>query len=245
VIASFNFPESHLLAEIYGQALEGAGFEVRHEAGLGPRELVLPAIRQGFVDVVPEYIGAALQAVRPEAAVAPGDPRAVRSALREALAPWSLDVLEPAPAANQNGFVLTAAMAGRDGLRTISDLLELAPSLTLGGFLPFSGELRTARALEEGVIDVAVLFTTDGVLAEESLVLLEDDRGLQPAENVAPLVRADGPAGSPAVASRLDEVSARLTTADLRFLNWRITVAGGDPAAEARGWLIRRGLIPR
>ena len=269
VVASFNFPESDLLAEIYAQALEVAGFQVHRELGLGPRELVLPAIRQGFVDLVPEYIGAALEAVEPGPALVSTDPVVVHSALRTAVQPWSLDVLEPAPAANQNTLAVTAAAAQGRNLRTISDLRPVAGSLTLGGppecpqrrqcllglesvyglrfgaFLPVSGEQRIARALEEGVIDVGVLFTTDGVLAGDDLVVLDDDRSLQPPENVAPLVRADLVARSPGVVPRLDEVSAQLTTGELRFLNWRITVGGGEPAEEARGWLIRRGLIPR
>jgi osmoprotectant transport system substrate-binding protein len=92
-----------------------------------------------------------------------------------------------------------------------------------------------------------VLFTTDGALAGDDLVLLDDDRGLQPAENLVPLVRSeilDGPGGQ-AVATVLDEVSQRLTTANLRFLNWRVSVAGNDPGAEARGWLLRQGLVER
>ena len=89
--------------------------------------------------------------------------------------------------------------------------------------------------------------TAHGALAEGELVLLEDDRGLQPAENVVPVVRAEvleSPLGRQ-VSEALDDVSARLTTTDLRFLNWRVDVAGNATADEARGWLIRHGLVDR
>jgi osmoprotectant transport system substrate-binding protein len=103
------------------------------------------------------------------------------------------------------------------------------------------------QALEDYVIDLGVLFTTDGALAGDDLVLLDDDRGLQPAENLVPMVRSDilEAADGTRVAAALDEVSQRLTTASLRFLNWRVSVAGNDPASEARAWLIRQGLVDR
>jgi osmoprotectant transport system substrate-binding protein len=102
-----------------------------------------------------------------------------------------------------------------------------------------------ARALEDGVVDVGVLFTTDGTIAAGDVVVLDDDAALQPAENVVPLVRTAIAARDPRIRRALDEVSRHLDTASLRFLNWRVAVAGGEPAAEARGWLVRRGLIHR
>src|SRR5512145_559767 len=85
VVASFSFPESDLLAEIYAQALEGVGVPVRREVDVGPRELVQPALRQGLVDLVPEYLGTALSSVSPDSTVDVGDPVAVRAALNDAL----------------------------------------------------------------------------------------------------------------------------------------------------------------
>jgi osmoprotectant transport system substrate-binding protein len=270
-VASFNFAESRLLAEIYAQALEHEGVEVRRELDLGPRELVMPAMRQGLVDIVPEYLGTALTAAEPTAAVDPSDPDAVHRALAAAVAPWDLEVLQHAAAQNQNGLVVTRSTATRLGLRTTSDLAAVAPTLRLGGppecperayclqglgevygltfqdFVPLDGQALVRRGLVDEVIDVGVLFTTDGAVAGSGLVLLDDDRTLQPAENVVPLARSeilDGPRGD-VVAATLDEISARLTTANLQFLNWRVTVAGNTPAAEARGWLIRQGLVDR
>jgi osmoprotectant transport system substrate-binding protein len=270
-VASFNFPESGLVAEIYAQALEDEGILVRRELDLGPRELVLPALRQGRVDIVPEYLGTALTAAAPAVAVDRSDPDAVSRALAEAIEPWDLRVLSYADAQNQNGLVVTRATAERLALRTTSDLGRVARRLTLGGppecpsrrycleglaqvyglrfatFVPLAGQSYVRQALVDYVIDVGVLFTTDGILAGDDLVLLDDDRGLQPAENLIPMVRSDilEAADGRRVTAALDEVSQRLTTATLRFLNWRVSVAGNDPASEARGWLIRQGLVDR
>jgi osmoprotectant transport system substrate-binding protein len=270
-VASFNFPESRLVAEIYAQALEDEGIPVRRELDLGPRELVLPALRQGRVDIVPEYLGSALTAAAPAVTVDRSDPDAVSRALAGAIEPWGLRLLSYADAQNQNGLVVTRATAERLALRTTSDLGQVARRLTLGGppecpsrryclegladvyglrfaaFVPLAGPSYVRQALEDYVIDVGVLFTTDGILAGDGLVLLEDDRDLQPAENLIPVVRSDvlDAADGQKVAAALDEVSQRLTTANLRFLNWRVSVAGNDVVSEARGWLIRQGLVDR
>lgn len=269
VVASFNFPESELLAQIYGQALQHAGVGVRLDLDLGPRELVLPAVHQGLVDVVPEYLGSALAALVPGARLQGATPGDESRALADALRPWHVVVLPAAPAQDQNGLAVTRQEADRDGLGTLSSLAPVAGRLTLGGpsecptrpfclaglqtlyrlrfarFLAFDAEGQRVAALQQGVVDVAVLFTTDGELATGRFRLLVDDRHLQPAENIAPLVsqRAIDTYGDRMTAT-LDAVSAKLTAADLVFLNWRVGVAGKPVAAEARGWLQRHGLVP-
>ncbi|HET9443652.1 MAG TPA: ABC transporter substrate-binding protein, partial [Acidimicrobiales bacterium] len=271
VVASFNFPESVLVAEIYAGALEAAGVPVHRQLELGPRELVQPALLQGLVDVVPEYLGTALASLVAEPGVDPADAGAVRRRLAEAVAAWDLRVLDPAPAQNQNGLAVTRATAERHGLRTLSDLsqatsaapgglalsgppecptrafclpgLERVYGLRFARFVPFDSEHQRVTALREAVVDVAVMFTTDGELAGGDLVLLEDDRHLQPVENVVPLVSASAlERHGPALSGALSAVSARLTAGALSFLNWRVAVAGRDPEAEARGWLARQGL---
>lgn len=268
VVASFNFGESALLAEIYAQALERAGIPVRRELDLGPRELVRPAAQQGLVDVVPEYVGTALLGVDPAAgAAAYGSPDVAAAALRAAADRWQLDVLTPSAAEDRNGFAVTPATARRFGLRTLSDLAPVASRLVLGGatecpqrplclpglervyglhfreFVAFDDEGQRATALEQGVIDVVVTFTTDPRLADGGLVLLRDDRHLQPVESVVPIVSDSAVQryGARLVAA-LDAVSARLDTPALRFLNWRLTRGGKDRAAEAKAWRERHGL---
>lgn len=270
VVASFNFPESELLAAIYGLAIRHAGIPVQLQLDLGPRELVQPALEQGLVDVVPEYLGTALTSLQPHAGVPMSDPAPVRAALARALARWNVQVMTPAAAQDQNGIVVTDATARRLGLSTVSDLRRAAGGLTLGGspecpdrpyclpglrrvyglrfagFLPFGTERQRVAALEEGVVDVAVLDTTDGNLATGDLVLLSDDRHLQPVENVVPVItgRAIARYGK-RLADAVNAVSAQLTTRALLFLGWRVEVAGNGIQAEARAWLERHGILPR
>jgi osmoprotectant transport system substrate-binding protein len=268
VVASFDFAEGRLLAEIYAQALEDEGIEVRRELDLGPRELVLPALRQGLIDVVPEYAGSALEATSPGRVLDRSDLASVTVALQAAVRPWGVSVLPPAAASSQNVIAVSAELAEERALTAVSDLTGLAPSLTIGGppecarrplclpglarvyglrferFVPLAGEELVRRALEDGVVDVGVLFSTDAALAGSELTVLDDDRELQRPDNVLPLVREDA-LGRPQVRTALDEVSVALTTTSLRFLNWRVAHSGAGGAAEARGWLVRQGLVDR
>src|SRR6516225_7407210 len=116
VVASFNFPESELLAAIYGLAIRHAGIPVQFQLDLGPRELVQPALEQDLVDVVPEYLGTALTSLHPQAGVAMSDPAAMRTALARALARWHVQVMIPAAAQDQNGLAVTDTTAARLGL---------------------------------------------------------------------------------------------------------------------------------
>ena len=270
VVASFNFPESELLAEIYAQALRHAGVPVRLQSDLGTREMVLPALREGLVDVVPEYLGTSLEAVDPQAAVDRTDDAQVLAALRTALARLHLHVLAPAAASDQNALVITRSASQHWHVRTVSQLAALrrplrlaAPSecpvrpyclpglrrvygLRFARVLPVDDATQRITALTEGMVDVALAFTTDGRLASTGLVLLADDRALQPTERIVPVVsdRALHRYG-PQISATLAAVSAHLDSPGLRFLNWRVEVAGKAPASEAAAWLRRHGLLAR
>ena len=265
-IASFDFDESEVTAELYAGALRAAGFEVRHVRRVGAREVVLPALERGLIDVVPEYAGSALEFLGGHATA---DQGATHEALRLALGPRSIEPLAAASAQSRNGLVVTSQTATDHALRTISDLRGLAPELTLGGppecpqrdlclpglaatyglefesFLPLdAGGPITAEAVQRGTVDVGVLFTSDGGLAEHDLVLLEDDRRLQPAENLTPLVRRDAVArfGTEMV-EVIDAVSAALSTDALRDLNASVR-SGVSPSRAAAVWLAEFGLGP-
>ena len=270
VVASFNFPESELLAAIYALALLQAGIPARLQLGLGPRELVQPALAQGLVDVVPEYLGTALASLEPAAGVAMSDPAEVRRELARAMARWPVQVLQPAAAQDQDGLAVTRATAARLRLTTISDLGPFAPQMVLGGapecpqrpsclpglrrvyglqfagFVPLDTERERIQALGHGVADVVVTGTAGGYLTSGDLVLLADDRQLQPAGNIVPVVHAGAAARYGArLSGALDAVSAKLTTSDLIYLNRQITVAGHNVLAEARAWLQHQGILPQ
>jgi len=215
---------------------------------------------------VPEYAGSALEFLGGHATA---DQRATHEALRLALGPRGIEPLTGASAQSRNGLVVTSQTATDHALRTISDLRALAPDLALGGppecperdlclpgfravygldfesFLALdSGGPITAEAVQRGTVDVGVLFTSDGSLADRDLVLLEDDRRLQPTENLTPLVRRDAVARfGPEMIEVLDAVSAALSTDDLRRLNASVR-SGVSPSRAAQIWLAEHGLAP-
>jgi osmoprotectant transport system substrate-binding protein len=268
VVAAFDFPESHLLVEIYGQALEGAGMPVHRELGLGTREFVQPALQRGLVDLVPEYGGSALTFVTLGAVAPTADHERTHAALVEAMAARGITALEPAPAQDRNGVAVAGVTAAKLGLRTISDLAPHASKMTFGGppecgerplclpglervyglrfaeFLPLdAGGPLTLQALRSDAVDAAIVFTSDGVAERDGLVILEDDRQLQPAENVTPVVRTEVLRRyGPAMSEILNRVSAALTTDELRAMNAEVAVDGRTPAAVASEWLHREGL---
>jgi osmoprotectant transport system substrate-binding protein len=263
-VTSFDFLESEILAELYGQALRQSGYPVEVVPRLGPREIVEPALEQGRVDLVPSYLGSGLNFLREQTRVATADPGPTHALLKEALAARGLRALDYAPAQDRNGFVVTGEMARRHELERISDLRPIARQLTFGGppecpgrplclkglqdvyglefkhFESMASRSTTAGALETGEIDVGMLETTDANLLNHDFVQLEDDRRLQPAENVVPIVRNQILAAyGPALAGLLDAVSAQLKTVDLIHMNQRVQLQEVKPATAAAQWLLQ------
>lgn len=266
-VASFDFPESEILGELYGQALRQHGFPVELVVQLGAREVVAPALEQGKVDMVPEYLGSALNFLNDRDRVATADAGLTHARLEQAFAPRGVSVLAFAPAQDRNGFVVTGDLARRNGLEEISDLAPMAGRLAFGGppecpqrplclkglqdlyglrfarFEAMPSRAVTAAALDSGEIDVGMIETTDPNLIEADLVQLADDRNLQPADNVVPVVRREVlDAYGPPMVTLLNAVSAKLTTAELTKLNRQ--VAEGRPAADAvAAWLRAHTII--
>ncbi len=268
VVGSFDFPESVMLAYLYADALAGRGYPVRVLPGLGTRELVDPALMAGLLQLVPEYTGSALDFVSLGRVRATASAAATARALAMAIAGRGLIVGRPAAAQDGNAIVVTATTAARYRLRTISDLVPVANRLVFGGppecgerayclpglrltyglrfrkFVPLdAGGPLTRQALAAGEIDVALLFTTDPVIKTQHLVVLADDRGLQPAENVIPVLRRAivGRYGVGVLAA-LDAVSARLSTAGLAALDADVELGNGEPRTVADRWLRAEGL---
>jgi osmoprotectant transport system substrate-binding protein len=266
-LASFDFPESELLAQLYGQALVKHGFPVEQVVQLGAREVVAPALEQGKVDMVPEYLGSALNFLNDSNRLATADPGLTHARLEQAFAPRGVSVLAYAPAQDRNGFVVTGDMARRRGLKKLSDLAPMARQLSFGGppecaqralclkgledvyklrfkrFEAMPSRSVTAAALQTGEIDVGMIDTTDPNLAKSDLIQLADDKRLQPADNVVPVVRREiVDAYGPPLVRLLNAVSAQLTTPELAKLNLQVT--DGQPAADAAaGWLRAHTII--
>lgn len=264
-IASFDFAESQLLAEMYAQVVEAAGLPVERVGAVGPREIIAPALELDRIDLVPEYLGTALQFAG--GAEPNSDTASARAELNDALRPRGLIALEASPAEDKNVIVVTTATADEQGLETISDLVPIGPDQRFGGppecpdrplclagletvysirfaeFVPQRSLTLTAEALRRGEIEVGLMFSTASQLEADDLVELVDDKTLQPAENVVPVVRTEAlERWGPNLADSLNVLSARLTTSDVRALNLR--VANGEAIEDvARDWLMANTVL--
>jgi osmoprotectant transport system substrate-binding protein len=267
-VGSFNFPESVLLAHIYADALAAKGFPVRVLPDLGTRELVDPALMNGLIQLVPEYAGSALGLMSLGHLPATSDAAATHRSLALSAGRRSLVAARPAPAQDNNAIVVTRATAARYHLRSIADLAGVAWRLVFGGppecperayclrglestyglrFKAFAatdtGGPLTVQALVSGQIGAGLLFSTNPSIAAHDLVVLDDNRALQPAENITPLVGQKTVARyGPQLLAVLNDVSARLSTVALRSLNAEL--ASRDPRSVADGWLRAQALIP-
>jgi osmoprotectant transport system substrate-binding protein len=258
-VASFDFAESELLAEIFAQALERQDIKVERRMRLGSRELVQPALESGLVDVVPEYLTSSLEFVTLGHVSTVKVPTARRQ-LEQALSTRGVIPLEPAAAIDRNAIAVRSDMAKDRLLERISDLAPIASDLRFIGppecaerpsclpalrdryglqfksFTPVPPGLPIALQLESEEADVGVAFTTDPLVEQHGLVLLRPDKEDPRADNVVPLVRTAALKQHPAIKNALDSVTKRLTTDELRALNAR--VARGEKVEEvARSWL--------
>ncbi len=257
-VASFNFPESEILGEIYAQAMEAAGYPVARNLNLGARELIYPELLDGDLDLLPEYLGSALVVWFEQDP--PADIDAGFDALSEAFAADGVSVLTPAPAENNQAFVVTADFAADNELTGIGDLADAGP-ITFAGppecedrDTCFQGLVTTygldevtfesiqeaaARlaALDAGDAELILLFSTDAPLAGDAYVVLEDTEGMLPPENITPVVRDEVlDLYGDDLADLLEQVTAAITTDALQQMN--ADASEGLSAAEiAEAWL--------
>lgn len=264
VIGSTNFTEQLILAEMYDALLADRGVETETRLNLGEREVVVPALENGEIDLLPEYIGA-LSAFLGRDAEEPGqDTDAVYDELTRLL-PDGIVALEPSPAQDRDALAVTQEFADRYDLQTVSDLANVDEPLVLGappeaetrfnglpgleqvyGLTPElevldAGGPLTFEALQSGQVNVGRVFTTQGQIEELGLVVLEDDQDLIPAENIVPVIRED--ALTTEIGDVLNELSATLTEEDLISLNKRVDLDNEDPEVVAEDYLTQEGLI--
>lgn len=264
-VGAVAFAENQIVAEMYAQVLEDAGFQVDRQTDLGSREILYPSVRSGEIDIAPEYLGSLLLFLDPDAA-ASGDAAALAGELEPLLEKDAVALLEPSEANDQNAFVVTQETSEELDLETVSDLEGVAEDLTLGGppecpKRPFCipglekvygvefGEFKpldvagplTVAALEGNKIDVALLFSTQSVIAEKQWVVLEDDKSLQTAENITPVANQE--VLDDEITELLNAVSAELTTDIVTKLNGRVEVDKEEPAAVAEDFLTEVGLL--
>ncbi len=265
IVGSADFAESQLLATIYAQALENAGVEIEERPNIGSREVYLTALKDGSIDLIPEYNGYLLQELDPEADTSDRD--GIQEQLLEKL-PEGITVLDWAEAENTNVLVVTREFSDEHGgLETISDLAEADDgTFTLAGppewrtrpktgvpgiadtygidfsdrfeILDGGGPLSLA-AVTNGQVDVAMLLSSDPAIAENDLVALEDDKVIFPPANIQPMISEDKL--TPEVEEALDAVTAELTLDELMAMNGRVN-EGTDLSVIASEWLESVGL---
>jgi osmoprotectant transport system substrate-binding protein len=265
-IGSAAFPENEIIAEIYAQALEAKDITVEKKLNIGAREAYIPALENGEIDLIPEYTGNLLLYIPGDKDSTVTTPDDVHQALGEALPP-KLEVLEAAPAENKDSLNVTPEFSDQEGVNSIADLKKI-DGLKLGANPEFrerpygipglekvygitgieftaisdSGGPATLKALLDGKVDVANIYSTTPSIVENDLVTLEDPENLIIAQNVVPLLNTEG--ATDEMREVLNGISAELTTEDLLDLNSKNQ--GEDktaPAELAKQWLTDKGLI--
>ena len=255
VVGSQAYYSNEIIAEIYAQALEGAGYEVERKFQIGQRDAYLPELESGAVDLFPEYTGNLLQFYSPDASATEADE--VYAALGEAL-PEGLSALAMSPATDQDSYNVTAEFAEANALVSLEDLVGVeglilggAPELeerpygpaglleTYGVSVEFeaTGDV-TVDALLEGVVTMANVYSGDPRIAEFGLVTLADPQGLFLASNVVPIVSSDR---ASELALVIDPISKALTPEGLVALNLQSTKDEMSAADIAAGWLEANG----
>ena len=265
IVASKPFGESYLLAEMFAQLLEARGVRVERRLGLGATEIAFAALRQGDIDVYPEYTGTGLLAILHEP---PGaGPRAVFDRVSRAFAErYGVRWLPPLGFQNTYAIAVRRETAARLRLRTLSDLARASPSLRAGLTPDFIGrddglpglsraygirfrEVRALlpavkyQALAAGQVDVIDGYATDGLIARYDLVVLEDDRAFFPPYEAAALTSPGLAIRQPAAVAALTELSGRLSEVQMRALNRRVEVDQEPVAQVARDALGELGLV--
>ena len=266
-VASFNFSESIILAHIYGIALKNKGYTIEYRDKLGNREIVEPSLENGLIDLYAGYAATDLNFVdkRQGVALEAGtDAKANVDKINARLSSKGVKALDPSPAIDQNAFAVTKAEADQYHLTKLSDLSTVASQWTLGGppecpqrpfcqqglestyglhFKSFkaldAGGPLTYAAFKSSAINIGLVFSSDGGIPANNLVVLEDDKHLQQADNIVPLIRND--VANNEVVALLNSIDAKLNTPDLTAMNKSADVDKQDPADLAKTWVTTHG----
>ena len=262
IIGSANFPESVLLAQMYASALEAKGVKVSTKLNIGSRETYIPALKDGSIDLLPEYNGSLLSyySKAPKAS----DSQGVYDELKGVL-PKELMLLEQSAAEDKDTLTVTKATAAKYSLVTIADLAGKSQDLVVGAgpefktrraglvglkdvygltfkeFKPLdTGGPLTLKSILDGNVDVGNLYSTDPAIVINDLVVLEDPKDLFLAQNILPVITASK--ATPTVTAALNALSAKLTTEGLTAELKKVTIDKIDPAAVAKAWVEANGL---
>ncbi|MDO5492599.1 MAG: ABC transporter substrate-binding protein, partial [Nesterenkonia sp.] len=262
VVGSQQYYSNTIIAEAYAQVLEDQGYEVEREFEIGQREVYVPEMEDGSIDVFPEYTGNFLEYLDSESEAS--DSEEVASDLEDAM-PEGLTALEPAEATDQDSYTVTAEFAEEHDLTEIGDLADVDEDLSVAANSEFqtrpygpdgveevygveltlnavedSGGPLTVNALTDGEVQVADIYTADPAIEENDLVVLEDPEDLILPQQVVPIV---SDAVDDDARAALDELSAALDQEALLEMNTQSVDDQSDASEVASDWLESEGLV--
>ena len=261
-IGSQAYYSNEIIAELWAQALEAEGLTVDRQYQIGQREVYMPELESGSLDLLPEYLGNLLQYYDADAASAP--PEEIHAALGESL-PDALQVLAFADASDQDSYTTTSEFAKTHSLTAIGDLAGVDEDLKIAANSEFevrpygpdgakeiygvdvtvlpvedSGGPLTVQALVDGDTQLADIYTASPAIAENDLVVLEDPESMILPQNVVPVAASSLDEAAVAV---IEGVIAELSADDLVELNRQSVVDQTSSADIAKGWLTEKGLV--
>jgi glycine betaine/choline ABC-type transport system substrate-binding protein/ABC-type proline/glycine betaine transport system permease subunit len=268
-IGSKNFTEQFILGEIYAQALQAAGYKVKKQLNLGSEQIALKALKAGRVDAYPEYTGTILTSFcKVKDKDVSHDPAAAFTQSKTCMVKDGITAENPTPFTDSNGFAVTQATAKKLGnITTLSDLKAKASTLTISGppecqqridcllglqktyGLKFKKFLsidlaKRHEVIKNGQTDVGEVFTTDGQIKADNLVLLKDDQQLFPPYNATLLAKTSvADAAGPDFAKTVNLVTGGLTLPVMQELNSRVDLDKEKPAAVATEYLKEAGYL--
>ncbi|MFJ2535641.1 ABC transporter substrate-binding protein [Microbacterium maritypicum] len=252
VIGSQAYYSNEIIAEIYAQALEGAGFKVDKQFNIGQRDAYMPDVESGAIDLFPEYTGSLLEYLDKNATAT--SPEDVYTALKEAL-PEGLTALDYAEASDQDTYTVLKSFAEANDLTSIGDLAKVTTPVTIGASPEFEerpyGPAKakeaygvdltfsatgptTLESLLAGEIQVADIYTADPAFQTEEIVALEDPENLIISSNVVPIASSDV---ADEIADVINAISKKLTAEELVGLNVQSTVDQKSAEDIAKKWL--------
>jgi osmoprotectant transport system substrate-binding protein len=267
-IGDKNFTEQFVLGQLYYQALSAQGYQVVLDPNIGPTDVTYQALTSGRLAMYPEYVNVWDTAIAGYRQAFTSADNAYRAGQR-----WGTQhgfkLLKPSPFSDTDGLAVTAAYARAHGLSTLSDLRKVAAGMTIGSPAQFQNSSGGLPAVEQAygftpagvtpldlgsqsteltsnTVQAAYITTTDGALFAGSLKMLRDPRAVLGYGNVVPVVTAKVLAAEgPAFARTINRVTRLLTLQVMRHLNAQVDIGSQTPAAVARAFLLKHGLVPK
>jgi osmoprotectant transport system substrate-binding protein len=263
VVGSAAFPENEILAYVYADALNQNGIKATVKPNICQRDAYIAALKDGSIDMVPEYTGNLLQYFDAKATAQSSDD--VYNALKTAV-PSGYEVLAKAEAQDADSYNVTKAFSDQYGVKSLDDLKKVTVPLKVAAnpefqtrpygipglkseygvtatLVPISdgGGPNTVKALTGGDVQLADIYSTTPSIKSENLVTLSDPKNMILAQNVVPLI--SDKAASDKVKAVLEKVQAALTTDDLIQMNTKSSVDKQSADQIAKEWLKSKSLF--